>query len=291
MFESTPLGKLGHASRLKHRHRTVRAALIAFFALIASFICGASDHPFTVVRVDTASENIQVFWGDEHGKPFRQFGTLSSWLHGKNKKLTFAMNAGMYHADSSPVGLLVVNGKQISPLNTSDGSGNFFLKPNGVFLLSPSGPKIVEAEAYPETSKGTRFATQSGPLLLRNGVINPTFNAASNSRLIRNGVGLSGNIALFVISEQPVTFHEFATFFRDVLHCNDALYLDGVVSSLYSVDLRRNDHRADLGPIVGVLIDQTSTPSIATIPPGKSASVSDAKPQGLLHLSSATSPR
>jgi hypothetical protein len=41
--------------------------------------------------------------------------------------------------------------------------------------------------------------------------------------------------------------------FRDELHCPDALYLDGVVSSLYSAELRRSDFKVDLGPIVGVL--------------------------------------
>jgi len=40
---------------------------------------------------------------------------------------------------------------------------------------------------------------------------------------------------LFVISEQPINFSEYAAFFRDELQCQDALYLDGVVSSLYSV--------------------------------------------------------
>jgi uncharacterized protein YigE (DUF2233 family) len=56
-----------------------------------------------------------------------------------------------------------------------------------------------------------------------------------------------------VISEQPVNFYEFAVFFRDELQCQDALYLDGVVSSLYSVELQRNDSTTDLGPIVGVV--------------------------------------
>jgi uncharacterized protein YigE (DUF2233 family) len=56
-----------------------------------------------------------------------------------------------------------------------------------------------------------------------------------------------------VISEQPITFYEFAVFFRDELHCPDALYLDGVVSSLYSSKLQRNDSKADLGPIIGVV--------------------------------------
>ena len=46
-----------------------------------------------------------------------------------------------------------------------------------------------------------------------------------------------------------------AIFFRDELQCQDALYFDGVVSSLYSVKLGRNDSRADLGPIIGVVQD------------------------------------
>lgn len=81
----------------------------------------------------------------------------------------------------------------------------------------------------------------------------PALDAASTSRLTRNGVGISKNTILFVISEQPVNFYEFAVFFRDELHCQDALYLDGVVSSLYSVKLKRNDSRADLGPIIAVV--------------------------------------
>lgn len=63
------------------------------------------------------------------------------------------------------------------------------------------------------------------------GVIHPSFNSASKSKLIRNGVGVVGGSAIFVISEKPVTFYELAVFFRDVLHCEDAPYLDGVVST------------------------------------------------------------
>jgi uncharacterized protein YigE (DUF2233 family) len=84
-------------------------------------------------------------------------------------------------------------------------------------------------------------------------VIHPSLGVASTNRLIRNGVGISKDVALFVISEQPVSFYEFAVFFRDELHCQDALYLDGVVSSLYAGNPGRNVSRADLGPIVAVV--------------------------------------
>jgi uncharacterized protein YigE (DUF2233 family) len=259
------------------RRHTMRRALLAFLLLAGRLCAAASDQPFTVVRVDPAAESLQAFWGDEQGKPFGQFDRLATWLEGQGKRLTFAMNAGMYHRDFSPVGLMVIEGKQVSPLNTATGGGNFFLKPNGVFALGRSGPMIVETGEYPRVASGVRFATQSGPLLLRNGAIHPAFNAASTSRLIRNGVGTSGGVAYFVISEQPVTFHEMAVFFRDVLHCKDALYLDGVVSSLYSADLKREDRRADLGPIVGVVVDRRPGPSIGRASSTKPGDASNAR--------------
>jgi uncharacterized protein YigE (DUF2233 family) len=208
---------------------------------------------FTAIRVDARTECVELFLRDDAGRTFNRFDRLSSWLAGRNERLRFAMNAGMFQPDLSPVGLLVQDGRQVSPLNLSDGDGNFFLKPNGVFFIDESGPRIVESTEYPALARGVRLATQSGPLLVRNGVLHPAVNAASTSRLPRNGVGLSGDAIIFVISEQPVNFYELATYFRDELHCPDALYLDGVVSSLYSPDLQRNDSTADLGPIIGVV--------------------------------------
>jgi len=225
----------------------------------SSAVVAGSDPPvatsarFTTVRVDVRTNRLEVFLRDEKGSPFKRFDDLANWLSGRNQHLDFAMNAGMYRTDFSPVGLLVQDGREISPLNVADGTGNFFLKPNGVFFVSASGPRIVETTEYPALAHGVRLATQSGPLLVRNGVINPAFDAASTSRLIRNGVGISKDTIVFVISEQPINFYEFAVFFRDELQCRDALYLDGVVSSLYSVSLKRNDARADLGPIIGVV--------------------------------------
>lgn len=214
---------------------------------------GVAPPRFTTIRVNVRTERVELFLRDDAGRTFNRFDRLRSWLASRNERLLFAMNAGMFQPDLSPVGLFVQDGRQVSPLNLSDGDGNFFLKPNGVFLISESGPRIVESTEYPALAVGVRLATQSGPLLVRNGVLHPAINAASTSRLTRNGVGVSGDMILFVISEQPVNFHEIATYFRDELHCPDALYLDGVVSSLYSADLQRNDATVDLGPIIGVV--------------------------------------
>jgi uncharacterized protein YigE (DUF2233 family) len=49
-----------------------------------------------------------------------------------------------------------------------------------------------------------------------------------------------------------VSFREFADFFRSALGCDEALYLDGSISSLYSTQLERADHHAALGPMFAV---------------------------------------
>lgn len=228
-------------------------------ALLTSNGCSRASNPaplarrFTTIRVDPRTERIELFLRDDAGRPFKNFAQLKSWLGGRNRELRFAMNAGMFQQDLSPVGLFVQEGKQISRLNLLGGTGNFYLKPNGVFFVTEAGPRIVESTEYPGLARDVRLATQSGPLLVRKGVLHPSIKADSTSRLVRNGVGISGNTIIFVISEEPVNFYELAVYFRDELHCPDALYLDGVVSSLYSTELQRNDSRADLGPMVAVV--------------------------------------
>ncbi|HEY8876534.1 MAG TPA: phosphodiester glycosidase family protein [Roseateles sp.] len=224
------------------------------FALLmaAGFACAApADSTYTVVRVE--ADQLRLFWRDEHGKPLRRLGRLAAWLKAQGKTLNFGMNAGMYHADAGPVGLLVVDGHELAPLNLADGKGNFFLKPNGVFFIDAKGPHVVDAVDYPGTHEGVKLATQSGPLLLKQGQIHPAFGPNSASRYIRNGVCAAGSQGVFVISERPVTLHEFASYFRDVLHCQEALYLDGAVSSLYAPSLGRNDRWSDLGPLIGAV--------------------------------------
>lgn len=231
----------------------MKKLLILVALCLAARVAPAQDARFTVVTIDTANQELALFLNDDKGQPFGAFSRLDTWLKARNKRLAFAVNAGMYHADFSPVGLLVQDGKEKVPLNLDDGVGNFFLKPNGVFLVGKDGPQVVASPEYAKLAKGVRLATQSGPLLLRNGVIHPAFNPDSTSRHIRNGVGVVGNKAIFVISNHAVTFHEFAVFFRDTLKCRDALYLDGSVSSLFSRELGRHDAAAQLGPILGVV--------------------------------------
>jgi len=56
-----------------------------------------------------------------------------------------------------------------------------------------------------------------------------------------------------VISEEEVTFRELALYFRDVLGCSEALYLDGSISSLFAPQIKRADARAKLGSMIAVV--------------------------------------
>lgn len=207
---------------------------------------------YTVATVDIEKDSLQLFLRDTTGKPFNSFSALDTWLQKGQRKLVFGMNAGMYEPDYSPVGVYVEEGRQLSPLNLKRGVGNFFLKPNGVFAVTQSGAYIVETDVYPILTQ-VKIATQSGPMLLIRGKINSLFRPESVSKLIRNGVGVQdSNRVVLAIAEDPVNFFEFASLFKSFLHCNDALFLDGTVSSLFSIDLHRNDQRIPLGPMFGI---------------------------------------
>src|SRR5271170_694858 len=67
--------------------------------------------PFTACRVDLNSEHLSLFWRDEAGRPYRQFSALRDALESQGKQLVFAVNAGMYQPDFSPVGLFVADAK------------------------------------------------------------------------------------------------------------------------------------------------------------------------------------
>lgn len=255
--------------RLRTRRHFLSTSVAAVLAAVAAFLftltgSNAADgvvfsqvesggKHYTVCCVEVPKATLELFHRDEKGQPFLRLDRLDNWLRPQGRKLIFAMNAGMFHPGFEAVGLYVSKGKTLSPLNTADAPGNFFLKPNGVFAITSKGARVVETSLFPKIADPVRLATQSGPLLVQAGKLHPAFNAGSSSRLIRNGVGVpSADQAIFAISDEPVNFYEFATFFRDTLHCPDALFLDGSISSLLALPLKRSDSSRDLGPIIGI---------------------------------------
>jgi uncharacterized protein YigE (DUF2233 family) len=108
------------------------------------------------------------------------------------------------------------------------------MKPNGVFVIDDSGAHILDSTQYAGIRPSIHLATQSGPLLLIDGQINPQFAPHSPNRKLRSAVGISSPATIhFVLSDQPVCFYDLASAFRTRLGCRDALYLDGVISRFY----------------------------------------------------------
>ncbi len=241
--------------------RTLATICAVFWASQASAVtCEKVTHGqkrYTVCEVDAANEDLRLFLKDESGSVLGHFSSVNDALASEGKRLAFAMNAGMYHDDRSPVGHYVENGQEQMRVIANPGPGNFGLLPNGVFCIREGRANVFETLDFVDQSPDCAFATQSGPMLVIDGELHPRFLPDSTSRYVRNGVGTSsdGTRAVFAISDDYVTFHEFGSLFRDVLETPNALFLDGNISRMYERASNRSDVGFSLGPIVGVVED------------------------------------
>ena len=211
--------------------------------------------PFTVCEAE-AGDDLRLFQTAPDGRPYGSFARVNDALAAEGRVLAFAMNAGMYHPDRHPVGLMIEDGETRAALVTGASDGNFGLLPNGVFCIGEDGFRVIETRAFAAGRPACRHASQSGPMLVIGGALHPRFLVDSDSRYIRNGVGVSedGQRAVFAISDRAVTFHQFGRFYRDALGLRDALYFDGSISRLHDAGARRSDWGATMGPIVGLVV-------------------------------------
>ena len=212
------------------------------------------DVPFTICETHPAESDIRLFLNDDDQTLLGSFESVNEKLTREGKSLDFAMNAGMYHPDRRPVGLYIENGQKSARIVTRAGPGNFGLLPNGVLCLQEKSAQVVESKYFNELKPTCKFATQSGPMLVIDSKLHPRFIPDSDSRFLRNGVGVTSDGTLIAaISNRPVNFHRFARLFRDVLKTPNALFLDGKISRLYSRKLKRSDFGFPMGPILGVV--------------------------------------
>ena len=207
--------------------------LLLLACVVLSFGAG-SDPRIASVVIDPKATPITLYNKDDSGHALGNIGKLKAYVEAKGKHLRFAMNGGMYMEDLSPLGLYVENGKQLRRLITkTDGYGNFYLQPNGVFGVDEKGTAFVVSTANYPKQKDVLYATQSGPMLVVDGVINSAFKEGSVNVQIRNGVGiLPDGKALFAITKQPMNLFDFARFFQQQ-GCANALFLDGAISRTY----------------------------------------------------------
>ncbi len=236
------------------------AALVMLGSPAAALECRSvtyAGQDYTICHLSMAETDLRLFLDDpESGKPLGSFRNVEDGLREEGMTLIFGMNAGMYHADRSPVGHYVQDGKEQAPLITWDGPGNFGLLPNGVFCIGGDWAQVYETKRFDRKAPACQFATQSGPMLVIDGQLHPRFLINSDSLYIRNGVGTSkdGKTVWFAISEAPVNFYSFGTLFRDYLKVPQALYFDGNISRLYAPGIGRHDAGFPMGPIVGAVV-------------------------------------
>jgi len=209
---------------------------------------------FTVCSA--AGLRLELLVAGRDGRAYRSFAALEHVLGRRAQQVAFAMNAGMFDEAGLPIGLAVLDGREVKALNRRAGGGNFHLLPNGVFLVRADGSAAVVATERVKISKDIRLATQSGPMLLIEGKLHPRIEPDGRSRFVRNAVGVDERgEPMFVISEEAVSFGKLARLFRDRLGCRNALYLDGSVSSLWDPANHRMDSFAGLGPMIVAIRD------------------------------------
>ena len=202
--------------------------------------------------IDPKNANLVFYWKDDNNKIIGSIHNLKTYVEQNNQELKFAMNGGMYKQDNSPQGLFIQSGKTLSPLDTSSGNGNFYLKPNGIFyIMKNNTPFICKTTAF-KKDKEIKYATQSGPMLVIDGEIHSAFKNGSTNLNIRNGVGiLPDNKVVFAISKKEINFYDFALYFKN-LGCKNALYLDGFVSRAYLPEKNWVQTDGNFGVIIGV---------------------------------------
>ncbi|HEV7644782.1 MAG TPA: phosphodiester glycosidase family protein [Pyrinomonadaceae bacterium] len=200
---------------------------------------------YRALTVDIKNANLALYYRDENKEPFRSFDQLDKWLSAKNQRLVFATNAGMFGKGFFPLGLHIEQGHVLQnmhlpkPGNNVDADavvGNFDLPHNGVFSVREGKASVVETQklAGVQDWSGVQLATQSGPMLLIDGAINPSFNENSGNLKIRSGVGIiDDNNIVFAISDDPISFYDFALVFKEQFNCGNALFLDGAISKMY----------------------------------------------------------
>ncbi len=232
--------------------------LLSFFVLLVAGLIAfavnknAIDDQILSYTVDTKTQNLQLFWKDEKGEILKSFQNLKQYVERKNLTLTFAMNGGMFNKDFSPQGLFIENNQTLAALDTAEGNGNFYIKPNGVFYITiDNTPIVCKTTDFKDNGK-VKFATQSGPMLVIDGQIHDAFKSGSANLNIRNGVGiLPDNKVVFAMSKTEINFYDFAKYFQN-LGCKNALYLDGFVSRTYLPEKSWTQTDGNFGVMIGV---------------------------------------
>lgn len=195
-----------------------------------------SGHLYGVADIDLRLQKI-VFTVSDNGKK-ETFPQMVSNLSRVGISPLLVTNAGIYGVDNRPLGLLISPKGKLHDADTRRDKGEHgnFSWDSAVFQISDDGTAaIVPVDAWHESQHITA-ATQSGPQLASAGKINQSFQAQSKWSYRRTAIGVdqaNRKLVHLVVSREPVTLFELATFMVNELHCSEALHLDGDLSAFY----------------------------------------------------------
>lgn len=196
-----------------------------------------SGQVYAVAEIDLRSQKI-VFTVSGAGGPAR-FPEIFDQLSRAGVKPLLLTNAGIYGTDDRPLGLLISSQGQLHDAITKSDPGpahGNFSWDSGIFQVADDGlASIVPAPRY-RGSSHIVAATQSGPQLASAGKVNQSFPSKSPWSYRRTAIGIAQANPMLVdvvVSREPVTLFDLATFMVDELHCSDALHLDGDLSAFY----------------------------------------------------------
>lgn len=154
----------------------------------------------------------------------------TAYANASTQKPVLVCNGPIFAPGYRPLGLLVIDGKQLHPLNRQKGAGNFFIQPNGVFFISAGKALILDTNEYVEKERGPTLAFQSGPLLVADGTVPAAITKLSGAKYRRSAIGILANGRVAIVhTETRLTLAAFAAYLADTAKLKHALYLDGAV--------------------------------------------------------------
>ncbi len=206
-------------------------AILVLAVLCVAFAGSAEVVEPVVVRLDLEETQVRVFY--RHRDEAATLKQARKAVEDEGHTLIAACNGGIFEPSYRPLGLLVLGGEEIGPLNTRSGDGNFFLQPNGVFFVQDNKAQVLATSEYERGKHAPEWAVQSGPMLVVDGEMALELSPKSKSKYTRNAVAVDDEgIVLLVVAPEPMNLHDFAAYVRDEVRAKDALYLDGAISGV-----------------------------------------------------------
>jgi len=196
-----------------------------------------SGHLYAIADIDLRLQKI-VFTISEDGRR-ETFPEVVGNLSRAGMKPLLVTNAGIYGTDNRPLGLLISPKGKLHDVDTHTETGlahGNFSWDSAVFQISDDGVASIVPAGNWRDSGHIVAATQSGPQLAGAGRINQSFQAQSRWSYRRTGIGVdqaNRRLVHLVVSREPVTLFELATFMVNELHCSEGLHLDGDLSAFY----------------------------------------------------------